>query len=42
LISGYPQAYMTQTQTPAQPTASPLSQALSGAATVYGLGSLLR
>ena len=35
-------AFMTQQTVPAQPTASPLSQALSGAATVYGLGSLFK
>jgi Arc/MetJ-type ribon-helix-helix transcriptional regulator len=39
LLSGQPQAYMTQQQGGAG-TASPLSSALSGAATVYGLGSL--
>ena len=38
LLAGQPQAYMTQQQ--GVGTASPLSQALSGAATVYGLGSL--
>jgi hypothetical protein len=38
LLAGQPQAYMTQQQ--GAGTASPLSQALSGAATVYGLGSL--
>ncbi|MEL0176720.1 MAG: hypothetical protein VW810_00285 [Pelagibacteraceae bacterium] len=41
LLSGYPQPYMQATQAPAQ-TTSPLSQALSGAATVYGLGSLFK
>jgi len=40
LMSGYPQPYMSQTQQPAAATAGPLSQAISGAATVYGLGSL--
>jgi hypothetical protein len=39
LLAGQPQAYMTQ-QTGGAGTASPLSSALSGAATVYGLGSL--
>jgi Arc/MetJ-type ribon-helix-helix transcriptional regulator len=39
LLAGQPQAYMTQQQGGAG-TASPLSSALSGAATVYGLGSL--
>ena len=39
LLSGQPQAYMSQASTN-QPTASPLSSALSGAATIYGLGSL--
>jgi Arc/MetJ-type ribon-helix-helix transcriptional regulator len=39
LLSGQPQAYMSQ-QTGGAGTASPLSSALSGAATVYGLGSL--
>jgi Arc/MetJ-type ribon-helix-helix transcriptional regulator len=38
LLAGQPQAYMTQQQ--GQGTASPLSQALGGAATIYGLGSL--
>jgi Arc/MetJ-type ribon-helix-helix transcriptional regulator len=38
LLAGQPQAYMTQRQ--GEGTASPLSSALSGAATVYGLGSL--
>jgi Arc/MetJ-type ribon-helix-helix transcriptional regulator len=38
LLAGQPQAYMTQQQ--GQGSASPLSSALSGAATVYGLGSL--
>jgi len=40
LMSGYPQPYMTTQQQPAAATVGPLSQALSGAATVYGLGSL--
>jgi len=40
LLSGYPQPYMTTAQQPAAATAGPLSQAISGAATVYGLGSL--
>jgi Arc/MetJ-type ribon-helix-helix transcriptional regulator len=39
LLAGQPQAYMTQ-QTGGAGTASPLSSALSGAATIYGLGSL--
>jgi Arc/MetJ-type ribon-helix-helix transcriptional regulator len=39
LLSGQPQAYMSQASTN-QPSASPLSSALSGAATIYGLGSL--
>jgi hypothetical protein len=38
LLAGQPQAYMTQQQ--GEGTASPLSQALGGAATIYGLGSL--
>jgi Arc/MetJ-type ribon-helix-helix transcriptional regulator len=38
LLAGQPQAYMTQRQ--GEGTASPLSSALSGAATIYGLGSL--
>jgi Arc/MetJ-type ribon-helix-helix transcriptional regulator len=38
LLAGQPQAYMTQQQ--GQGSASPLSPALSGAATIYGLGSL--
>jgi hypothetical protein len=38
LLAGQPQAYMTQQQ--GQGSASPLSQALGGAATIYGLGSL--
>jgi hypothetical protein len=40
MLSGQPQAYSTQTTAPAAATAGPLSQALSGAATIYGLGSL--
>ena len=40
LLSGQPQAYMTSTAAPAAGTVGPLSQALSGAATIYGLGSL--
>jgi hypothetical protein len=40
LLSGQPQAYMTTTSTPSAGTAGPLSSALSGAATIYGLGSL--
>jgi len=39
LLSGQPQSYMSQASTN-QPVASPLSSALSGAATIYGLGSL--
>jgi Arc/MetJ-type ribon-helix-helix transcriptional regulator len=39
LLAGQPQAYMSQ-RTGGEGTASPLSSALSGAATVYGLGSL--
>jgi Arc/MetJ-type ribon-helix-helix transcriptional regulator len=39
LLAGQPQAYMSQ-QTGGAGTASPLSQALGGAATIYGLGSL--
>jgi hypothetical protein len=39
LLSGYPQPGFAQTTTQ-QPTTSPLSTALSGAATIYGLGSL--
>ena len=40
MLSGQPQAYSTMTTAPATATAGPLSQALSGAATIYGLGSL--
>tara|TARA_R110002096_G_scaffold82108_3_gene190986 strand:- start:472 stop:1347 length:876 start_codon:yes stop_codon:yes gene_type:complete len=40
LLSGYPQSYMQTSQAPAGASASPLSQALGGASTVYGLGSL--
>lgn len=39
LLSGQPQAYSTQANSN-QASASPLSSALSGAATIYGLGSL--
>jgi hypothetical protein len=42
LLSGMPQNYMQQTSAPAAGTAGPLSQAISGAATVYGLGSLFK
>lgn len=42
LMSGYPQPYMSSTTGAAGGTASPLSQALGGAATIYGLGSLFR
>jgi hypothetical protein len=42
LLSGYPQNYMTSTQQPTAGAAGPLSQAISGAATVYGLGSLFK
>ena len=40
MLSGQPQAYSTMTQAPAAATAGPLGQAISGAATIYGLGSL--
>jgi len=40
MLAGQPQAYMTATTAAPQATAGPLSQALSGAATIYGLGSL--
>ncbi len=40
MLSGQPQAYSSMTTAPAAATAGPLSSALSGAATVYGLGSL--
>ena len=40
LLSGQPQAYSTQTSAPSAGTAGPLSQALSSAAGIYGLGSL--
>ena len=40
MLSGQPQAYSTMTTAPAAATAGPLSQALSGAATIYSLGSL--
>jgi len=39
LLSGYPQPYFAQQQG-ASDSVGPLSQAISGAATVYGLGSL--
>ena len=42
LMSGYPQPYMSSTTGAAGGTASPLSQALGGAATIYGLGSLFK
>jgi len=42
MLSGQPQAYMTSTQAPAAPTASPLSSALSSAFGIYGLGSLFK
>jgi len=41
-MSGYPQPYMSSTTGAAGGTASPLSQALGGAATIYGLGSLFK
>jgi hypothetical protein len=40
LLSGYPQPGFAQTTAPQPQTVSPLSTALSGAATIYGLGSL--
>ena len=40
MLAGQPQPYMTSTQAPATATAGPFGQALSAAATVYGLGSL--
>ena len=40
MLSGQPQAYSTMTTAPAGAGVGPLSSALSGAATVYGLGSL--
>ena len=40
MLSGQPQAYMTTTTAAPQAAVGPLSQALSGAATIYGLGSL--
>ena len=40
MLAGQPQPYMTTTAAPAAGTVGPLSQALSGAATIYGLGSL--
>jgi hypothetical protein len=44
LMSGYPQPYMSSSTGPAAGggSASPLSQALGGAATIYGLGSLFK
>ena len=43
LMSGYPQPYMSSsTGTAGGGSASPLSQALGGAATIYGLGSLFK
>jgi len=41
ILSGQPQVYRT-TQAPDQPTAGPLSQALSSAVGIYGLGSLFK
>jgi hypothetical protein len=40
MLAGQPQPYMTATQQPAAPTVGPLSQALSSAMGIYGLGSL--
>ena len=40
LLAGYPQPGFAQTTAPQPQTTSPLSTALSGAATIYGLGSL--
>ena len=40
MLSGQPQAYSTQTTAPAAGTVGPLSQALSSAVGIYGLGSL--
>ncbi|MFC1793795.1 hypothetical protein ACFL3Q_09445 [Planctomycetota bacterium] len=40
MLSGQPQAYSTMTTAAPAATAGPLSSALSGAATIYGLGSL--
>ena len=40
MLAGQPQPYMTTTAAPAAGSVGPLSQALSGAATIYGLGSL--
>lgn len=40
LLAGYPQPGFSQTSTPPQQQVSPLSQAISAAAGVYGLGSL--
>ena len=43
LMSGYPQPYMSSsTGAGGDGSASPLSQALGGAATIYGLGSLFK
>ena len=43
LMSGYPQPYMSSsTGTAGGGSASPLCQALGGAATIYGLGSLFK
>jgi hypothetical protein len=40
MLSGQPQAYSTQTTAPSAGTVGPLSQALSSAVGIYGLGSL--
>jgi len=40
MLGGQPQAYSTQTTAPAAGTVGPLSQALSSAVGIYGLGSL--
>jgi len=40
MLAGQPQAYSTQTTAPAAGTVGPLSQALSSAVGIYGLGSL--
>jgi len=40
MLAGQPQPYMTSMQQPATPTVGPLSQALSSAMGIYGLGSL--
>jgi hypothetical protein len=42
MLSGMPQNYMQTATQPGAGTAGPLSQAISGAATVYGLGSLFK